>query len=147
MSADDEILELNDDGEFVVPASKIPKNLDDVPVVKESTSAKISKSVSSGASSVRGSSVTETSDVLGLIASREYKVYAYDSKVDVVIRLETAKETVRSVNVSVERIVTVESSSGARLSVDLGDVQTRVRVEASCATACNFEDYCVISFS
>jgi hypothetical protein len=137
----DDILELNDEGEFVVPASK-PKNLDSVPVVKKNTPETIKQAVSKGTSS----SVSNSSDILSSISSGEYKVYAYDSKVDVVVRLETAKETVRSVNVSAEKIITIESSSGARLAIDICDIESSVSLMAESATACNFEDYCVISW-
>jgi len=165
MPADDEILELNAEGEFVVPTAA-PKNLDDVnmnnvPVSqakapaaaaaeKKKVNATLNKSKSSAAN-CSGSSA----DMLSLIASGEYKIYSYEAeaKLDVIVRLETTAETVKSVNVTTDKVLVVESSSGARLVVDLGDLQTDntqacagLALDAAHAQACNFEDYVVVSF-
>ena len=154
---EEEILELNAEGEFIVPTSKAPKNFDavNVPVAKAPAAAekkKINKALNKSSSS-------SSTDVLSLIASGEYKIYSYEteSKLDVIVRLETAAETVKSVNVTADKVLVVESSSGARLVVDLADVQAdettqgasgnALPLDAAHAQACNFEDYVVVSFS
>jgi hypothetical protein len=136
---DDEILELNDDGEFVVPT---PAPTQNVPITNTTNSAK------SVTKSIEKMSIANASDTLNSIANGDYKIFTYDNKLDVVIRLENSKESVRSVNVSNDKIITIESSNGARLSIDLGDVTTSgILLDANNANACNYEEYVIISFA
>ncbi len=153
--SNEDVLELNADGEFVVPelpapsAKGINSSSSAVSVSKEDSSQTFRKSLDERTNSTRQQTgVSSASDVLGLIAPGEYKVFSYDGKVDVIIHLESSQETVRSVNVSKEKIVSVETSTGKRMSVDLGSFKTTLPLAlvAQNASACSFEDFVVITF-
>lgn len=140
--ADEDVLELNEDGEFVVPTTTIKRrDLDATPL--NSSSSYVDKESSYHSLT---NNFSKVSDVLSSIDCGEYKVYAYDNKVDVIIKLEDVKLTVRSVNINTEKIVSVVSSSGTRLSVDLSQVQTSIPLTVAHASACNFEECVVITF-
>jgi hypothetical protein len=153
--SNEDVLELNADGEFVVPELPVPiakgnpSNSSSIPVSKEDSSQTFRKSLDDrGDSSRLQQGVSSASDVLSSIAPGEYKVFSYEGKVDVIIHLESSQETVRSVNVSREKIVSVETNTGKRLSIDLGSFKTGMPVAlvAQNASACNFEDFVVITF-
>ena len=92
MSGDDDILELDSNGEFVVPNLPVKtKNLDEVSPDNTQEENEMLEQIKKSAGS-NGNSM------LSSIAAGEYKVFQYDAKVDVIIRLDGDEATVSSVS-------------------------------------------------
>tara|TARA_A100001035_G_scaffold86829_1_gene67412 strand:- start:58 stop:486 length:429 start_codon:yes stop_codon:yes gene_type:complete len=140
MSANEEVLELDADGNFVIP--------DEQPAV---TQVKIKNNRTDGPS--KAATAVETKkeakpvppqEFLDSIPAGEYKMYHHGNKLDVVVHLVSNASAISSVSIDKDAILKIDLESTS-LSIDMSDHVSN-NAAGIAATAYSYADFLSVKF-
>ena len=143
MSTQDDIIELDSEGNFVVPDSDpngVGKTRAEIETVESEESFVTRTETSEGASAKGRGKVGKTpKEVLDGIEVGEYKIFKYANQIDVLVHLDKPSSSVKAVTVDAGTLKIQFEKGSASMTVDVSDYI--VTSDGAAAAAYAYKDF------